>query len=117
MRKQSKPKTVDQYVAQLGSERQAVMQAIRKLVKQVFPQVEESISPWGGPTFALDGKELIWIGNYKNHTNFGFFHGSQLESPLLEGTGKNFRHIKIQQPTDIDGAELTRLLKAAKKIA
>jgi hypothetical protein len=34
----------------------------------------------------------------KNHVTFGFHYGTSLDDPerLLEGTGKNLRHVKLR---------------------
>jgi hypothetical protein len=39
-----------------------------------------------------------------------------LNSKLLEGTGKNMRHIKMRRITDINQAEITRLLEKAAEL-
>jgi hypothetical protein len=35
---------------------------------------------------------------FKSHTNVGFFYGAHLDDPggLLEGAGKNMRHVKLK---------------------
>ena len=57
------------------------------------------------------------IGDYKKHINLYFFQGARLSSDLLEGTGKGMRHIKIVGDSDINSAEVSRLLKEAAKNA
>lgn len=45
----------------------------------------------------------------------GFYQGAKLPDPeaLLEGTGKNMRHVKIQSLGDINRAAVKALLQAA----
>src|SRR5438128_9286003 len=55
-----------------------------------------------GPTHRMkDG--ICYIGVIKDHVNLGFIHGSQLADPqrILEGTGKQMRHIKIRNMSDL----------------
>src|SRR5207248_2550886 len=55
-----------------------------------------------GPTHRMkDG--ICYIGVIKDHVNLGFIHGSELADPqrILEGTGKQMRHIKIRNMSDL----------------
>ena len=64
----------------------------------------------------LNGKESSWILSYKDHVDHGFFRGAELESKLLEGTGKDLRHIKIANEKDVPANEIARLLVEASKL-
>jgi len=46
---------------------------------------------------------VCYIGVMKDHVNLGFLRGSQLADPqrILEGTGKQMRHIKIRNMSDL----------------
>ena len=46
---------------------------------------------------------ICYIGVQKNYVNLGFHRGAQLSDPqrILEGTGKQMRHIKIRNMTDL----------------
>ena len=55
-----------------------------------------------GPTHRIkDG--ICYIGVIKNHVNLGFHRGAELadRQKLLEGTGKQMRHIKIRNMPDL----------------
>jgi hypothetical protein len=41
--------------------------------------------------------QVVYIGVYTNHVNFGFHAGAAMQDPqgILEGEGKQMRHIKI----------------------
>lgn len=55
-----------------------------------------------GPTHRMkDG--ICYIGVIKDHVNLGFVHGSELSDPrkIMEGTGKQMRHIKIRNMSDL----------------
>src|SRR5207248_972862 len=45
---------------------------------------------------------ICYIGVMKNHINLGFHRGADLSDPqrILEGTGKQMRHIKIRNMSD-----------------
>ena len=46
---------------------------------------------------------ICYIGVMKNHINLGFLRGTELSDPqrILEGTGKQMRHIKIRNMSDL----------------
>ena len=54
----------------------------------------------------------------KNHVTFGFLRGASLPDPakLLEGTGKNLRHVKLPTPEHLRTPALKKLIKAAARL-
>jgi hypothetical protein len=56
-----------------------------------------------------------YILPYKSWVNLGFYRGAILEDPnnLLEGTGKNMRHIKIRSLEEVEQEEIRQLVQAA----
>jgi hypothetical protein len=56
-----------------------------------------------------------YVNVFKSHVNVGFFMGAHLKDPtrLLEGTGKNGRHVKLKQGVAVDSAALRKLIDAA----
>lgn len=69
----------------------------------------------GCPTACVEDAPFAYVNVFKDHTNLGFFHGAQLDDPgrLLEGTGKNMRHVKLKAGRLPDDAALEKLLDAA----
>jgi uncharacterized protein YdhG (YjbR/CyaY superfamily) len=58
--------TVDGYVAALPDEVRARMDALRRVLRSVVPDVEETIS-YAMPTFVLDGRPLVHVAAWKHH--------------------------------------------------
>ena len=60
--------------------------------------------------------QVVYIGVYTKHINLGFYWGSRMDDPegVLEGSGKQLRHIKIKSQADL-GTPVIRdfLLRAA----
>jgi hypothetical protein len=94
----------------------------RELIRDVMPAVVEV--PW--PTQGIAGygvgpkkmsEHFCYISTHKDHVDLGFNYGSELPDPegLLEGTGKLFRHIKINTPDDLARPAVRQLLEAASK--
>lgn len=82
--------------------------ALRQLViEEMAPCCESIVEVYivalhYGPTHRMkDG--ICYIGVIKDHVNLGFLRGSELADPqrILEGTGKQMRHIKIRNMADL----------------
>ena len=56
-----------------------------------------------------------YVNAFTAHVNVGFFLGAHLADPagLLEGTGKNMRHVKLRPGSEIDRQALAGLIQAA----
>lgn len=68
MMKQTKMTTIDEYILQFPVEVQAILQTLRKLVKDISPEAEEKMS-YQMPTYYLKGN-LVHFAAYKNHIGF-----------------------------------------------
>ena len=110
-----KGKTLEEIAAKLNPPQRKIADKLRTLTKKTLPEIIETVK-WGNITYLLDGKNLAWIIFYKNHVDFGFFRGTELESKLLEGTGKGIRHIKIPNDEDVPTEEIAKLLIEAMKL-
>jgi len=69
----------------------------------------------GHPTACVGEAAFGYVNVFTAHVNVGFFVGAHLADPagLLEGTGKNMRHVKLRPHTEIDSDALARLIQAA----
>jgi len=65
------------------------------------------------------GDGVFHIAVYAKHVNLGFNHGANLDDPLgiLQGTGKQIRHITIKTPDDLEKPEIRAYLRRARKLA
>ncbi|EJF08292.1 MULTISPECIES: DUF1801 domain-containing protein [Pontibacter] len=89
------------------------LEALRQLVHDTVPGVAEEFK-WSRPVFRSD-KDFAYLKTAKAYVTLGFFQFSKLKDPngLLEGTGKDMRHIKIKSVQDIDRELLREWFKAA----
>jgi uncharacterized protein YdhG (YjbR/CyaY superfamily) len=58
--------TVDEYVQGLTPGQRQQFERVRRIVKRLVPEAEETIS-YGIPTFKYRGKYLIYFAAHKNH--------------------------------------------------
>ncbi|HUN63170.1 MAG TPA: DUF1801 domain-containing protein [Candidatus Sulfotelmatobacter sp.] len=108
---------IDAYVAGKDEELGRLATALRSLMKKTVPGIKESVNPWKIPTFESNGP-MCFFSIGKHHVTFGFLRGTSVPDPakLLEGTGKNLRHVKLQAMEDLRKPALTKLIQSAAKL-
>ena len=96
---------------------QEIVRGLRELIQSVVPEVTETVNPWGIPTFELNGPMCYFMVAAK-HITFGFPRGTSLADPkgLLEGTGKNMRHVKLRNVEDLRREGLRELVEEAARL-
>jgi hypothetical protein len=113
----SKPESIDECLKDYPAKLQALAQELRQLVKKQVPDAKESVNSWGIPTFTLVGSFAFFL-IAKSHLSLGFALGTSLKDPhhLLEGTGKNLRHVKIRTAEDLAKPGLPELIVEAARL-
>lgn len=85
-------------------ELQQVYLKIHQLMLETLPDVVYStdmvdgVTGYGARQYGYDGWGLGAVGAHKNWVSLMLFKGAHLDDPagLLEGTGKNLRHVKVR---------------------
>lgn len=69
----------------------------------------------GRPTACVEDAAFGYVGAFRAHVSVGFFYGASLADPakLLEGAGKQGRHVKLRPGEAFDEAALQKLIAAA----
>ena len=69
----------------------------------------------GCPVACLGDAPFAYVNVFTSHVNVGFFQGASLPDPahLLCGDGKFMRHVQLRPGTEINAAELDRLIQVA----
>ena len=100
----------------------ALARQAKTVIQNVMPNVVEVV--WLNQNIASYGvvpkkmsEQFCYIALFKARLNLGFYYGSDLPDPekLLEGSGKNLRHIKISHPEQLQNPALHDLVVAASK--
>jgi hypothetical protein len=91
-----------------------IVRGVKQLVKRIAPKSRETLNSWGVPTFEDKGPFCIYMVG-KHHVTLGFHSGALLEDPagILEGTGKNIRHVKLRTKEDLERPGVAALIQAA----
>jgi len=105
------------YVREDNPALQKVVRGLRSLVKAAVPGTKVTVNSWGIPTFESKDPFCFYMVG-KNHVTFGFHYGTSLADPegLLEGTGKNIRHVKLRAVEDLEQKGLKKLVLAAARL-
>jgi hypothetical protein len=105
------------YVRDDNPELRKVVRVLRSFVKGTVPGTKETVNAWGIPTFEVKDPFCFYMVG-KNHVTFGFHYGTSLQDPeeLLEGTGKNIRHVKLRAVEDLERKGLKGLVLAAARL-
>jgi hypothetical protein len=93
-----------------------VAEAAHRVVKKVAPQLRTEIR-WGLPWWV--GKDLVLvIDAFTHHVGVEFWRGSSLRDPqgLLEGTGKNLRHVKLKTLAEARAPAFESLVREAVRL-
>ena len=107
---------INEYLETKDVRLQEVIRQLRLLMKKLIPDVVEGVNPWHIPTFYVKD-QMCYLRVGLKHITFGFFWGTSLDDPkeLLEGTGKNLRHIKLRTIDDLKKDGLRELILTAAK--
>jgi hypothetical protein len=90
-----------------------VAETVRDLVRAIAPELKVE-RRWGHPWYV--GNDLVFlVGAFTRHAQVEFWRGTTLADPhhLLEGTGKNLRHVKLRSVEAATRPEFVALLREA----
>ncbi len=104
---------VTEYIDQAPDDQKEIMRAVRKILHAAVENVQEEYK-WSRPVFKK-GKDFAYLKTAKTYVSLGFNSFQKLDDPdnLLEGTGKDMRHIKIRKLEAINAELLSEWFRAA----
>jgi hypothetical protein len=108
--------SLDDYIAELPDWQQAIVDALRRLVRATAPDAEEAMK-WGQPVFEVNGP-FCYVKPHATHVNFGFWRGTDLPDPrgLLHGDGDRMRHVKLTNATEIPADALASFVRLSAEL-
>jgi len=97
--------SIDEYIAELPSETQKVLEELRALIKAAAPDATETIS-YAMPTFDLNGHHLVHFAGYEKHIGFypapsGIEAFKEELKPFKSGKGSAQFPLGRPLPTDL----------------
>lgn len=94
----------------------ALVSVLRRQILALAPGISEQVK-YGGLLFGHP-QPFCGLFAYRQHVSLEFGQGARLndEAGLLQGKGKQRRHLKLQQQADIDTLQVWQYLQAAYRL-
>jgi hypothetical protein len=107
----------DAHLADQSPRDQAVLRALRRLVRRVEPDLEETVK-WGNACWTGPSGPVAYAHCAADRVEFGFFNGAALPDPdgLLVGKGAYVRHVPLRAAGDVDRPAVAALLRQAARL-
>jgi hypothetical protein len=93
---------------------------LRKMRKQIPGAIEMVYDNWNGLVIGFGATErpsdaMVSLLLLPDHVTLCFLHGAKLRDPhkLLQGSGNQVRHIRLNEPADLDSAPVRELIELA----
>ncbi len=108
---------VNRWFDAASEEQRPILDALRELLRSAAPDVVESLK-WNCPWYATANGLFCYLQRRKNYVTLGFRRGTSLKDPeqLLEGTGKDMRHVKLTTLAEARDAAIRQMVKQAAKL-
>jgi hypothetical protein len=110
---------IDGFFAKQPQPLRAILDELRKMVEKALPDATSSLK-WGMPCYSLGGAMVCILSAHKSHVNLVLMGPPDAFADpdgLLEGGGKNGRHLKLTSLKDLPRAAVRGWLRTAAKLA
>ncbi len=108
-----KPRTIDEYLAQMKADQRTVLEKLRQAILGVEPGAEECIS-YRVPAFRLNGRSLVFFGAWANHC--ALYPGSSATLKKVSEWARDFQvskgTIRFSAGKPLPAALVRKLVKA-----
>ncbi|PIE52020.1 hypothetical protein CSA37_08655 [Candidatus Fermentibacteria bacterium] len=103
---------IDEFIDNLENDKSNLVSKLRVLASGLSDAPKEDIK-WNALCLFKGNRAFVGIMPYKKYVSVIFDQGAKLSDPngILEGRGKQMRHIKIYQERDIHDKEVARFIK------
>jgi hypothetical protein len=104
---------VDSYISAAPAPQAACMRLLLSWLEAEVPEVHVQIK-WSRPVFGTT-HDFAYFKSTKKHLSLGFMKGEGLPDPqgLLEGDGKDMRHIKLNDPATMPETQIREWMRMA----
>ena len=102
------------WISKAPADQQAALAGLRELIKSLAPGVVEELK-WSRPCYSTARGLFCYLQSTRHHAVLGFQRGASLSDPerLLEGSGKDMRHMKVKNGANFNESAVEALLKQA----
>lgn len=105
---------IESWFDMLTDEQRPTARLLHQVVTRSAPQLHATVR-WGNLVYQLDGVNALAVVPHKTHVNLQLFKGAPVAPmyPMLEGSGKGVRHLKVRPSSGIDPELVARIVVAA----
>jgi hypothetical protein len=104
--------TVDDYINQLDAPLKEITAALCEIAGECTGDINGTIK-WHVPVFSVN-RNICSVIAHKAHVNLHVFQGAHLaDADLLQGTGKDMRHMRFTCTDEIARDTIGRILRQA----
>jgi hypothetical protein len=102
----------EKFISTLEIDKVEIVLALRKISRNISTNITEGIK-WNALCFFKVDRAFVGIMPYKKYVSVIFDHGSEMtdEFGVLEGSGKQMRHIKIHAFGDITKKKVAQYIR------
>ncbi len=106
---------VTKYISEAPEEQRKIMEKIRAIIHEEVPAVFENVK-WSRPVFSTES-DFAYFKTAKTYLTFGIFKFEKIKDGvhLLEGTGKDMRHLKIKKLDDLQPEMIKKWVRSIAK--
>jgi len=103
---------IDGFVATLDEEKRQIVSCLRNLASDIAQGAREDIK-WNALCLFNEERAFVCFMPYKKYVSVYFDRGSELSDPdeLLEGNGKQMRHVKIYRESDVEEKNIAQFIR------
>lgn len=111
--KAAKDEDAHDYAKRLGRPLGPIVNAAVQAIEKHIPHAKQTVK-WGWPCWTGNGN-IVSLIVARKHVSLELWRGAHLEDPdgVLQGTGKDLRHIKLRKAGDVRQKEVSHMLIAA----
>jgi len=104
---------VEVWIDQADGWQKRLLQELRAVILAAVPDATEALK-WGQPCYSRNGL-FCYLQRSKGHVTLGFQKGARMKDPesLLQGDGKQMRHLKFDSDATIDEETCTGFILEA----
>jgi uncharacterized protein YdhG (YjbR/CyaY superfamily) len=108
-----RPRTIDEYLANLDADSRVALQKVRRAIRAAAPKAEECLS-YGMPAFRLNGKLIAGFRAAANHCSFHPMSGATVATlrPELAGYDTSKGTIRFSPRAALPATLVRQLVKA-----
>lgn len=113
MAKIQSAESIEDWIARAPEDHAAVLHRLRAFIQNLPAELEERVK-WSQPCYGMGKANAFSLDWHPGHATLQLWAGAHLPDPdgIVEGTGKDLRHVKINSSDFVNWAAVQELMIA-----